>query len=787
MTLKSILKNDYVKATGLFLILLCIYYSPVIFSGKTFGSPDSLSPKSSSIALNKAWEETGEFPLWQPWIFSGMPSAEAFSFLSALYFPTIVIKFLFIPGLIAQLLHFLFAGLGGYALMRHLTKDHLLSIFAGAIFMTMPYMTTMIVFGHGSQMMTAAYIPWVFLFTLRILDKPNLSNVGILSILLGLQLQRAHVQIAYYTWMLVGAYVLWFIIQSFREKKETMEIVKPFTYFAISALLAFGIALLIYYPSLGYTEFSIRGGGASGGADYNYATDWSFHPIEILTFFIPSAFGFGGATYWGFMPFTDYPNYMGIIVVLLAVYGAIRYRNTLTYFLSATILLALFISFGKHVSFIYDFFFNYFPYFSKFRVPVMILILVQFNTTLLAAFGLKNIFKDLEIISKYKKYIFIGLGVTGLILLFGDGMIRSMLGSSFSPPRVQDPRAVQAINIMRQEMWIKDAWISLLLIAATFGVLWAFIKESLSKNIVVSSIIILSVLDIGIVNWKIINPASDSGRNSQLISKKMVEQIFQKDETISYLVKDRKVPFRIYPLGQWFGDTRFRAFELEMVGGYHPAKLKNYNTFLTKTNNIGTLPLIRMMNVKYLISPQQLNLQGATFVYQGKMRSSRGYENTFLYEINDALPRSWFVQNVISFDSEQELWSNLTTSSFDPTSVAFARERPDLAQDYTVGEVVSAEYKIHDITLVLRTEKEAFLVMSEVYYPLRWIAQLNEQPIETVEVNGVLRGFVIPPGEHSLTLHYDRSTFYTGISISVISFLISLGFIGFGIMLGRKK
>ena len=67
-----------------------------------------------------------------------------------------------------------------------------------------------------------------------------------------------------------------------------------------------------------YTPFSIRGGSQTGGADYNYATGWSFHPKEMLTFLIPSAFGFGGQVYWGLMPFTDYPNYMGIIILLLA-------------------------------------------------------------------------------------------------------------------------------------------------------------------------------------------------------------------------------------------------------------------------------------------------------------------------------------------------------------------------------------------------------------------------------------------------------------------------------------
>ena len=33
---------------------------------------------------------------------------------------------------------------------------------------------------------------------------------------------------------------------------------------------------------------------------------------------MPGALGFGVPTYWGTMPFTDYPNYMGLAILALA-------------------------------------------------------------------------------------------------------------------------------------------------------------------------------------------------------------------------------------------------------------------------------------------------------------------------------------------------------------------------------------------------------------------------------------------------------------------------------------
>ncbi len=291
-------KHPAIIAVALMLGLICILFYHVIFQGQVFGSPDTLNPKSAGIALNNVYAKTGEFPLWQPWIFSGMPTAEAFTFISQLYFPAILLNLLFIKGLFAQLVHLLLSGLGGFVFLRSLKLSQFSAFLGGTAFMLTPYMLTMIVFGHGSQMMTAAYLPWVMWMTVKIIEKPTLCNMVVLAILMGFQLQRAHAQIAYYTWMLVGAYVLFTFLWNFRNAEERNSKLIGLGSFSVAALLGIGIALLIYLPSIEYTPFSVRGGGVGGGADYNYATGWSFHPKEILSFFLPSAFGFGGQTYW---------------------------------------------------------------------------------------------------------------------------------------------------------------------------------------------------------------------------------------------------------------------------------------------------------------------------------------------------------------------------------------------------------------------------------------------------------------------------------------------------------
>ena len=778
-------KNPVVIISGLMLVIITVLFEPVIFGGKIFSSPDSLSPKAVGMALNDLSVETDEFPLWQPWVFSGMPSAEAFTNLSKLYFPEYLFKLFFLPGMLIQLFHLLFAGIGGFLLLRHLKCSDWASGLGAIAFMLTPYMVTMVVFGHGSQMMSAAYIPWVFWLTVRLYQNANFWDTGWLAVLLGFQLQRGHAQIAYYTWMLIGAYSLLMLITGLRNLNEkAINIRKGFGYFILACLIGVGISLIIFLPAMEYTPFSIRGGSASGGADYNYATGWSFHPKEIMTFFIPSAFGFGGQPYWGYMPFTDYPNYMGIIILLLAMIGLIHKRELIHWFFIVTSLLALFISFGKHFSLVYDLFFNIFPYFNKFRVPHMILILLQFNVAVLAAFGLDKIVAlKAEIIPKWFWGFAgaVGLAFVGMVLI-GSG-VESAVRGSFSPPMMQDPRAAQALNNLRWSLWREDVWLMILLSGVFMVMIWFWIKRKVSKRVIVSIIVASAILDIGIVNHKIIQPSRASGRGSQLISKRVMDRFFQVDEIVQFLLADKSI-YRIYPVGGLFGESRFAAFGLESIGGYHPAKLKIYNTFLAKTGNAAAIPVLRMMNVKYLISPQKINHPELSLVKSGAIKSTRGDLPIEVYEVNNTLPRAWFV-NKTEIVLEEDIWNKIIQPDFDPHKIAYVPNEVSVSSE---GQVSITHFKksIHRITMSTESDGNHLLVLSEVYYPLRWKAKIDGEETQTHIVNGILRGVVVPTGKHTIEFIYDKSAFNKGLTISFVSFVLALGFIGLG-YLGNKK
>ena len=149
----------------------------------------------------------------------------------------------------------------------------------------------------------------------------------------------------------------------------------------------------IYGQMYEYTNYSTRGSKSISEQEdknvekansdyYEYTTNWSFSPGEVLTFIVPSYYGFGNVkykgplfneekdinTYFGQMLFVDVAMYMGVIVFFLALFAMITLRkDPLVQFLTFLVILAILISFGRNFSVIYDLMYYYFPKFDKFR------------------------------------------------------------------------------------------------------------------------------------------------------------------------------------------------------------------------------------------------------------------------------------------------------------------------------------------------------------------------------------------------------------------------------------
>ena len=78
-----------------------------------------------------------------------------------------------------------------------------------------------------------------------------------------------------------------------------------------------------------------------------------------------------------------------------------------------------------------------------------------------------------------------------------------------------------------------------------------------------------------------------------------------------------------------------------------------YQNFLSKTGNASTIPLLRMMNVKYLISPQKINHPDIGLVKSGSLLATQGNIPVEVYNLKGYQPRVWFVKDLQYLDDEK--------------------------------------------------------------------------------------------------------------------------------------
>ena len=395
--IKKIFKDNFglILTSGIILIALMIIYSDTLDGSKSFyGAND----KISAINVKEAIVKSDDYPYWFPWMMGGIPSVHSAQNISDYYPPNYIMKMLHsmgVPWFWNYIFHFLFAGIGMYLLCSRLRLNSFASTLSALGFAITPYMTGMLVHGHGSQVMTLCYMPWVFYAYIKLKNRPSIKRLSLLSLFLALQLLRGHVQMAYYTWLMLGILILIDIFYNFIVKKEKKF---KWIFYTISGLLlGFVSSLSLYIPMLSYTPFSARSSSDRQGAGLDYVTEYSFSFGEIATFFIPSYYGFGEATYWGTMTFTSFPHYMSVIMLMFAIYGVIRYQWTIfKVFSMLCIVFFLTLSFGKNFIGFYTFFYDYLPFFSKLRNPAYLLIIVQFCTMILAGMGGSMILKDIK-------------------------------------------------------------------------------------------------------------------------------------------------------------------------------------------------------------------------------------------------------------------------------------------------------------------------------------------------------------------------------------------------------
>lgn len=811
-------KPLYPHFIALILFIIISYaYFPALFEGKIVHQSDISSWRGAANEILEFQKKTGEETLWTNSMFSGMPTTMILTKYKGNYLEYIY-KQLFIGSRPASYL--IIALFSFYLLMLAFGVNAWLAIAGALAFGFCSYNFQILLVGHNAKMMAIAFMPLVLAGVVYAFRKKRLLGALLFGLALSFEITANHPQITFYLAFIIIAYGIGQLYTAVKNK-TLPAFFKTALLLVVAAGLAAGTNVNHLWPTWEYGKYTMRGGSEltsddpsakTKGLDKEYATAWSYGIDETLNLLIPNFKGGssqGGldtdsetykylkqqgvkevdqvirqlGTYWGQQPFTAGPMYMGAIAVFLFVLGIVLIKGPMKWWIVGVSLLALFLGWGRHFMFFSNIFYDYVPLYNKFRVPSMILIILQLTIPLLGIYTLNQIFNQKFDKKTLVKGLKIAIGITGGICAV-FALIPGLAGNFTAPVDQQYYDWLRALVIQdRISMLRADAFRSLIFILLAGTVIWAGVIQKLkfSQMAIILSLLILT--DMWTIDKRYLN-------NNHFVTQKEFNNQFRARPVDLEILKDKDPNYRVLDLAvNVFNDSHSSYFH-KTIGGYSAAKLQRYQdiidyfiipeiqSFQKDANATQTLTgmeeslkrqkVLNMLNTKYII-----------------LNTNASIEN------RSALGNAWFVQDYKLVNTPKE--ELVTLQAIDPAEIAVINEEfkpiiQDKGFNYDEnGEIVLTGYAPNRLEYKSKADNEQLALFSEIYYPKGWKAYIDGEETDLFRANYILRGMIIPAGEHTIVFEYKPESYYTGAKISAIcSGILLLLLLGY-IIVGIKK
>ena len=711
----------------------------------------------------------GHLPGWNPTLGAGAPLLA--NYQTAVFYPPNWL-FLVLPGPQAMswgaVLHVVWAGLGMW-------------LFAGALGLTpfgrgmstLSYALSGYLIARLGSFPTAGavvWMPWVIWLVHRTITRQDVSAAGFLALAFGMQLLVGHAQTTWYSTYGAGLYALWLALWQIRNLPLRSR---------ISALLLTGAAMLLgvavaaiqLVPTAEYLQQSQR----SGGLDYDTLTNFSYHPMRLLTLLSPDFFGtpadgsyltkgiyYEDAAYIGFIPFVS---------ALAAVIGWFRKRKSLADhpafrsvpFWSMLALAAGVIATGRHGP-VFRVLYDYVPTFDAFRDPVRWLILVVFSLSVLAGIGVHHW-------GRGKWVVF-----WSRLAAAGGGAMIVLTVVALEVVEFDS----ENLRVLSWGMAVLGCWI----VGAALLTLTQPVEASpVSPFLWQVAVLVFVALDLG---WMA------NGLNPTVPT-----EIYDVTEPPS-------LPGRVY----WFDDYEYWVTfgtdeddEVQIDGYFDVADypqaverwramraslLPNINMLdrvLSLNNNDPLLPAghaeyINLIEDLGTDAGPLLRAAGVTHTF-GKTPQGWQGENPAVVPDADAVTLAWLVPRAVWADEDAAIEVALRDPTWNPLRIVILAGSPDVEPEYpaaVTGRVVVLQDDAATRRYHVTTDVPAFLVISQTWYP-GWSARLDGNAATIYRANLAFQAVAVPVGDSEVTLEYRINHWREGVAITLAALLVTSGLI----------
>ncbi|WP_040664814.1 YfhO family protein [Nafulsella turpanensis] len=786
-------------AVVVFIAVTLIFFWPLFMENKVINQNDILQGAGAGQEIIEYRAETGEEALWTNSMFGGMPAylIDTVWGRNVLYVFQQVLTLNFPSSAGA-----LFIGLVSfYVLLLVFRVRPYLAIIGAVAYAFSSFTVISIEAGHIWKVRAIGYMPLVLAGIHLTLNNRRLLGFALTALAVGLELNANHLQITYYLLILVLIYLMSHLIYAIKEdnlKKLTINV----GILTLAAIIGLAANIARIWATYEYGQYSTRGpseltlgeeGGADAGLEREYVFEWSSGVFESFTLLVPNLYGGASQqaldadselaqvlrqnqvpqaqinqfienapTYWGDQPFTSGPIYAGAIVIFLFILGMFFLDNRYRIWLAVATLVSLILSWGDNFPVLNYFLYDYLPAYNKFRAVSMAVVIALLTLPLAGFLGLEA-FLQKPFTKENKKNFWCAAGISGgLALLF------LVFAGAFSFEGAVDQQLPEwlrgALKDDRESLLQGDALRSLLFIVAAGALLIVYKLNKLPYWGLVCALFALVFIDLYAVDRRYLNEEN--------FVKESGIAYFKATPADEYILQDDEV-YRVLNLQNPFNEARTSFFH-HSIGGYHGAKMGRYQELITHCMNQQISQLIQNLQagIQNFEAFGVLNMLNTRYLLAGTTPEG-------VFKNPAALGNAWFIERLQPVNSANE--EIRATCQLNPERVAVIdRSQFQITQTNfnNSGNINLVKYTPNHLTYKVVTPEDSYAVFSEIYYPKGWNAYIDGEQVDYERVNYVLRGMMVPAGNHTVEFKFEPNVFQLGSPIMFWSsiFLLILFF-----------
>jgi len=750
-----------------------------------------VNPSSDQYIAGYAFREfgastlraTGHFPLWNPYLFGGMPYIAAMH--GDIFYPTFLLRMV-LPTDVAMtwgfIIHVFLAGLFTFGFLRVLGYGFYGALVGGIAYMMSGQIASYVSPGHDGKLFVSALFPLALWILHRGIREGKNWSWGAFALIIGLCVLSPHPQLLQYTLLACGAYALFLALSAVDGPAlPRSTAIKRLAAALAAVVVGLAIGAVQYLPVREYVSWSPRAGGLG---DYASATSYAWPPEELLNAYLPQFSGMLN-NYWGRNSIHLHSDYVGAVVLILAGAAFIGLRTDprrkQILFWSIALLVSLLWSLGSATPF-YHIPYAIIPGTKYFRAPATIFFIGTLAIAILACAGAERFVEG-----KVKRKYLIGWLIAGgvIALLASTGALTSF-AESFAEDRQLD--AVHANN----SALIAGAWRSFAFVALAVALGSATLRGRISTRSAVWGLAALMTIDLWTVErlyWMFSPPA---------------KVIYASDAIVDMLKAERQpvrvlaVPFEqpAEPDAFLTGDA-FMTHRVRNVCGYHGNQLGRYNDLTGCRANPQQLfnpNVLQLTNTKYLLANiPQIPFLPNFVLAKGPVRNASG-DVVYLYRLNGDNPYSWLTPVAVKAPDEQVL-ATVLNPRFDVRRAALfdtsARVHASVGVEALPAPISVTTSVSHyepgkvRIDLSAPAPNGSSLLVSENYYP-GWKATVDGKPAPIGRADYTFIGVELPSGARSIQLDFTSPAYERGKVITWIAILFGFLMLGAGVWRDRR-